>query len=40
MVKGAPALVLGLVGAAILCGVGYFRNWEYDTRVADADARC
>lgn len=40
MVKGTRALVVGLVGAVVLCSFGYFRNWQYEHRMAQAIERC
>ncbi|WP_431273460.1 hypothetical protein ACQ858_14845 [Variovorax ureilyticus] len=40
MVKGARALVVGLAGAAVMCGFGYFRNWQHERQLMQAIERC
>ena len=40
MVKGARALLVGVVGAAVICGAGYVRDWQQGQRLAQAIERC
>ncbi|RUR67349.1 hypothetical protein EJP67_09780 [Variovorax guangxiensis] len=40
MVKGIRALIVGLIGAIVLCGFGYFRDWQLTRQTMQAIERC